>query len=159
MLLQTEQKNISNLTPSPFTSIFQSINAGEQKPSMNNWWLCVTVLQNSVELLHHIGGGRGVSSACVCTAQLSWYLGHYVALCVCACWTQTVCLINTTQMASREGSAAAGPSHFLSSLVLTLLGTRLSLGEDLWTSCQSTDAFCCAVNPAQMLTKSQWSWM
>lgn len=67
-----------------------------QKSLMNNWWLCITLLQSSVELLHWIRGRGGCEhSSCVyCT--LGWYMGQCVTLCVSdkdgACVS-----INTTQ--------------------------------------------------------------
>lgn len=90
---------------------------GVQKSLMNNWWLCVTVLQNSVELLHWIRGRGGCEHSLCVYCTLCWYLGQCVTPCVSdkdgVLQASYATQHNTTQSIPCEGSAS--PSHFLSS--------------------------------------------
>lgn len=57
--------------PSPSLSIKPLMTERMLNCIMNNWWLCVTVLQNSHELLHWIrGGDGGEHRLCVLHVQL-----------------------------------------------------------------------------------------
>jgi len=91
-------------------SVVQAHHERVQNFLLNNWWLCVTVLQNTLKLLHRMCARVWIQfvqfvhallvSGAMCDSVCVWYR-----------WTPLGVSRNTTQIIFCEGTAASSPLH------------------------------------------------